>query len=335
MKKINVYIVSTWAHCSQVVSGFLMLSQNSGGGYHVELNKSTEVKKFNPQNMAIVLAEYGGKKLVYDLMDGYQNIDEISRLLKECDYYFKRSYSSEQNKMILCQDELHKMYPLGMNYMVTCEGNPYAYEKTLKRRILSLRGDKADSYFTCDKFECPIIYKEKEFLITFFTRLWQEDEFEKINLTRIQIIKELKKQYGEKFLGGIRDSKIARQLAPDLIVSKRYTERSRYLNRLKKTDICVGTTGLYDSIGWKTAEYVALGKAIVCEPLKYAVPGEFSVERNYLEFSTSEECIGAIQKLIMNPNFVYQMKLNNLLYYYQYLKPDMIIKRTLDIVDGK
>lgn len=95
MKKINVYIVSTWAHCSQVVSGFLMLSQNSGGGYHVELNKSTEVKKFNPQNMAIVLAEYGGKKLVYDLMDGYQNIDEISRLLKECDYYFKRSYSSE------------------------------------------------------------------------------------------------------------------------------------------------------------------------------------------------------------------------------------------------
>ena len=32
MKKINVYIVSTWAHCSQVVSGFLMLSQNSGGG---------------------------------------------------------------------------------------------------------------------------------------------------------------------------------------------------------------------------------------------------------------------------------------------------------------
>lgn len=133
------------------------------------------MKKFNPQNIAIVLVEYRGKKLVYDLMDGYQNIDEISKLLKECDFNFKRSYSSEKNKMILFQEELYKMYPLGMNYMVTCEGNLYAYEESFKRKILKLRGDKPNSYFTCDKFECPIIYKEKEFEITFLTRLWQEE----------------------------------------------------------------------------------------------------------------------------------------------------------------
>lgn len=103
---------------------------------------------------------------------------------------------------------------------------------------------------------------------------------------------------------------------------------------MKKTDICIGTVGLHDSIGWKTAEYVALGKAIVCEPFRYSVPGEFLVEKNYLEFSTSDECVEAIQKIIENPNLVYQMKLNNLLYYYRYLKPDMMVKRTLDIVDN-
>lgn len=66
------------------------------GEYQLNLNKLAEMKKFNPQNMAIVLVEYRGKKLVYDLMDGYQNIDEISKLLKECDFNFKRSYSSEK-----------------------------------------------------------------------------------------------------------------------------------------------------------------------------------------------------------------------------------------------
>lgn len=116
----------------------------------------------------------------------------------------------KKNKMILFQEELYKMYPLGMNYMVTSEGNPYAYEESFKRKILKLRGDKPNSYFTCDKFECPIIYKEKEFEITFLTRLWQEEQFRDLNLTRIEIIRELKKKYGEKFIGGIRDSKIAR-----------------------------------------------------------------------------------------------------------------------------
>lgn len=90
----NVYEKNKCVYCvymgtlqSSCVGIFNVVSKF--GGYHVELNKSTEVKKFNPQNMAIVLAEYDGKKLVYDLMDGYQNIDEISRLLKECDYYYQ------------------------------------------------------------------------------------------------------------------------------------------------------------------------------------------------------------------------------------------------------
>lgn len=30
MKEINLYIVSTWEHCSQIVSGFLILSKNGG-----------------------------------------------------------------------------------------------------------------------------------------------------------------------------------------------------------------------------------------------------------------------------------------------------------------
>lgn len=106
--------------------------------------------------------------------------------------------------------------------------------------------------------------------------------------------------YGKQFVGGIRDSSIARLIAPDLIVSKQYSERSRYLKRLRNADICIGTTGLHDSIGWKTAE----------------------------------SCIDAVQRLLSNSDLVYQIKLNNLLYYYQYLKPDIMIKRTLDIVDA-
>lgn len=39
-----------------------------------------------------------GKKLVYDLMDRYQNLEGISKFLKGCDYYFKRSFLFEKIK---------------------------------------------------------------------------------------------------------------------------------------------------------------------------------------------------------------------------------------------
>lgn len=32
MERISVNIVSTWEHCSQIVTGFCMLEKNSGGG---------------------------------------------------------------------------------------------------------------------------------------------------------------------------------------------------------------------------------------------------------------------------------------------------------------
>lgn len=332
MERISVNVVSTWEHCSQIVTGFCMLEK--WGGYELRINCSKDMKKENPDNIAIVIVEYKGKIIIYDLMDGYQNISEISKFLKKSDFYFKRSYSNEKNKMIQCQDQLYKMYPLGMNYMITCKDNPYVKEN-LRSILFRLRGDKPKSYFTCDKFECPVVYKQKNNMeISFFTRLWEGKEFYNINNTRIEIIRKLKSMYGKQFIGGIRDSSVARLIAPDLIVSKQYSERSRYLKRLKNTDICIGTTGLHDSTGWKTAEYVALGKAIICEPLKYSVPGNFFVGENYLEFSTAEACIDAVQRMFSNPDFVYQMKLNNLLYYYQYLKPDIMIKRTLDIVDA-
>lgn len=329
MKVVEISLLSTWSHCSQILTGFLMLSDR--GGYKIDI-KNVDIQRYNPQNMAIVLAEYHGKRIIYDMMDGYQNPEGMKKLLIDCDYYFKRSYSTQKNQAFGFDDYVEKMYPLGLNYMVSYKGNPYSKE-SLKGMLYVLRGDKPSSYFTSDKFYCPVIYKEKSANIIFFTRLWDgEDD---INNTRIKIIRHLKKKLGDRFIGGIRDSELARKFSPDLIVSKRQTERGRYLRMVQDSDICIGSTGLHDSIGWKTAEYVVMGKAIVCEELKYEVPGGFSPEKNYIPFSDAEGCVNAVERLVNDPEYMYQMKLNNVMYYYQYLMPDRMIKRTLDIVDNK
>ena len=128
-------------------------------------------------------------------------------------------------------------------------------------------------------------------------------------------------------------ARLSRELAPDLIVPQELTERRRYLRVMHSSDICIGTTGLNGSIGWKTGEYVAAAKAIVHEELCYSVTGDFREGANYLSFRTAEECVEAVAKLVESPERLQAMKRANAAYYRQYLRPDILVKNTLEIVD--
>lgn len=134
----------------------------------------------------------------------------------------------------------------------------------------------------------------------------------------------MKKEYGKLFCGGVRKSDIAQRLCPDLIVSKRFTERAHYLKTMSEADLCIGTLGLHDSTGWKTAEYVAASKAIVNEHLVYDAPGGFVEGKNYLGFSGIGDACEAVATLISDTIRMLEMKKTNRIYYENYLKPDTL-----------
>lgn len=103
---------------------------------------------------------------------------------------------------------------------------------------------------------------------------------------------------------------------------------------MKKADICIGTMGLDESIGWKTAEYISASRGIVHEKFHYDIPGNFEKGINYMEFSSVSECLGMVQKLIDNPDLLYEMKKANQIYYETYLRPDKQLLNALNIVDN-
>ena len=150
---------------------------------------------------------------------------------------------------------------------------------------------------------------------------------------RIDIIRALRERYGDSFIGGLNDNTLSRTWAPDLIMPAEYTERKRYLKLVHSCDICIGSMGLFESIGGKTGEYVAAAKAIVNERLHYSVTGDFAEGVHYLSFETVEECLDAVQKLVEDPQLRFAMKKANAEYYRNYLRPDMIVKNTLELVD--
>jgi hypothetical protein len=234
------------------------------------------------------------------------------------------------------------MFPLGFNYHLTYRGNPLN-DGFIKRFIkLFLRRESFDP-FTQKRFECEPKFKDKDIKILFLTRLWDPkecvhenyiEERKKINEERIALIRALREKYGNNIVAGLNDSPLSRELAPDLIVSDKYTKRKNYLKLMKASDICIASTGLHGSIGWKTAEYVAAGKAIVSEPFNYKVTGDFVSGENYLEFSGIDQCLDALDALSSFPEKLYEMKLKNHEYYKRYLAPVELVKRSLETVNS-
>ena len=98
---------------------------------------------------------------------------------------------------------------------------------------------------------------------------------------------------------------------------------------MRRSDICIGSTGLWDSIGWKTGEYVAAARAVVNERFVYEVPGGFREGVNYLGYASAEECVAQVDLLMRCPDAVQRMKEANAAYYREWLRPDALVGQVL------
>ena len=328
-KKLEVRLFSEQQHNAQILTGFYLLGQ--GKDYDVRICDFIGRQDGNnsPKSSIVEVIADDGTKIAYDTLDGYQSPEAMEFFLKECDFYFKRSFSSEKNGQMFPQ-YADKIYPLGFNYLVTYRGCPI--KQSFSRRIAkTLCGRKTFEYFTPDKFECEPEFTAEPKII-FCTRLWKSME---INSMRIELIKTLKSRYGDRFFGGLSDGEHERRLAPELILPQKYTVRENYLRKMQQSDICIASTGLHGSIGWKTGEYVAAAKGIVSEKLIYEVTGGFEEGKNYLSFDSVENCLRAVDELVQNPDRLYEMKKANAAYYAGYLQPEQMIKNTLKVVYGE
>lgn len=338
MEKIKLIVPSTIYHCSQIITGFLTLRDQ---GWDVELeDRSKDVE--NPFfDLPIVLAQYRGKTLAYDLWDGYQNPEGMKKALDMADIYFKRSFSPEKNQ-VLFPEYAKKMHPLGFNYHLTHKDNPIN-EPWWKALIKPLTGRTPERFFVPEVFEAEPKLPQGRPKVLFLAQLWEEDEpglppsivaeRQYINEMRLEIMRSLRKEFGDSFIGGLVSSPLSLRRAPELVLPRQKTERRAYLSLVHDADICIGTMGLYESIGWKTAEYIAAAKAIVNERLRYQVTGDFAEGKNYLAFANGAECVQAVKALASDWDALYHMKQANREYYLNYLKPEVLVKNSLKTAD--
>ncbi len=292
---------------------------------------------------SLIDAVVDGKKIVFDLQDGYyyNDLDAVKKYFNDAFIIFKRSYSREQN-ILFSSDIQAKLKPFGFNLFVTDRTNPLTPEdKSVKAVIKALK--LTNSYVS--DFEVPALKPVKNPKILFLTRLWDPasesirgnkaliSERETINKVRTDTIRILKKEFPKSFFGGVYQDDFSLKYCPDLIVPKIVSLKRFYLRRMQKSDICVNTMGLHGSVGWKTGEYISSCRAIVSEKFLYATIGDFKDGKNYLSFTTAEECVAKIKYLAENPSARAEMSKQNKLYYNSFLRPDSLIRYALSFLE--
>ena len=270
--------------------------------------------------------------------------------LDTCDHYFKRSFSRSYVSSL--PRGADKVLPFGLNYQVLPDfADSFAAHRALrlpsglKSRFSSLQealdaGNWRRFYPRVREMESPpdcTLAPRVLFLVTAHDPHDDPDrsqakieERRQANETRAQCIRLLRRELGTMFLGGFNHSEYAvRQYGDCLTADIGVTDKERYIRTLKSYSICVATTGLHGSIGWKFAEYIACSKAILSERLTYAVPGEFASGRNFLEFGSPAECVELAHRLIANREQRNEMMGVNADYYRAHLRPDVLLLNSL------
>lgn len=276
------------------------------------------------------------RSIVFEFYDRADKV--IPSALEFADLYFKRQYGPETRA--LGQPALGKIRPLGLTiagfsrsaWRLVLAGI-YASLRRKGRppagRAASLRQAMADArtWMLTSPPDALLVTPAggKEPRIVFQPRLWDTspgsgDAFDLANEDRVAIVRALRTSFPEERAIGLVHSPAALRLAPDLQLSA-HTTMEQHHQQLRASAVAVNCVGLSGSIGWKFAEYLAAGNAIVSHPLEkeFLAPVEPGV--HYLPYRTPEECVEQCRRLLADPAMAARMGEVNRAYYRKWIDP--------------
>ena len=134
---------------------------------------------------------------------------------------------------------------------------------------------------------------------------------------------------GQAVLDEAPDYPKYKEIYGDLIYTKRLS-MDDYIQKTKESFVVFNTPSVCDCHGWKLAEYLCMGKAIISMPLTREMPGEGLVHGKNAHFVNSpEEIYDAVLKIKNDISYRLNLEKGARNYYEKWLAPKVVIKRLL------
>lgn len=162
--------------------------------------------------------------------------------------------------------------------------------------------------------------------IYFISSLWKKEA--RVNRKRAEFILACKNMDEINFEGGFAPRSDNDTLGYDKLIASRIGLKD-YIRKIKKSVLVFNTPAVEDCHGWKLAEYLALGKAIISTRMFNEFPMDIVNGEHLYILAKNEYLEKVIQKINQNPDFRSSLERNARLYYDNNLKPEIVINRLL------
>ena len=117
-------------------------------------------------------------------------------------------------------------------------------------------------------------------------------------------------------------------LYKDFLMTKRISPLE-YLAKTKKSTMVFNTPSVMGCHGWKLAEYLAMGKAIISTRLINEMPGNFDYEKKVIMVDDDIQIGDAIDQLRENTNLREKMEKKAFLYFSEHLSPEAVVEKII------
>ena len=104
-----------------------------------------------------------------------------------------------------------------------------------------------------------------------------------------------------------------------------------YLKKTHQSRVVFNTPAVHNCHGWKLAEYLALGKAIISTPLSNELPCELEHGKEIHIIHDHSEIPSALQELISNEKYNQSLQRNARDYFRKYMTPKSVVAKIVGV----
>ena len=171
--------------------------------------------------------------------------------------------------------------------------------------------------------------EKKKKYVFFLSTLWNKSP--KVNDWRIQYLQSCTRCKNIQFEGGffiLPGSEVPANL-PTKYQLKSYLSNSIYLQKIRSSAIVFNTPAVLNCHGWKLAEFLCMGKAIISTPLLNELPAPLEHKKHLYIIHSPEEMDQAVRLLVTDDELRHRLEQNARAYYEQYVAPEVTMKHLL------
>lgn len=262
--------------------------------------------------------EIDGLKLGIELSD-HADLWDVD-LLKWCDVYAKRNLNEQDGP-----PGPHRIIPFGVNWACHSRTSLLAVFKQVAGTLPSLKKSRLRDIY---RYLVTPHWKDFEHrpdqpvesAILYQTRVWEPEDTpgdEVVNEQRVELLRALKREFGDRVQGGIVPTPYA-LLHYKEFVTDGPSRQSQYIRWAKRPLIGIYSRGLFGSVAFKLAEFLAASKCIVSEP----IPNQLGAPLDHLSIYRSvDECLSACEMLLSNRSVADSHREQSWSYYARYVQP--------------